>query len=128
MTLAIEPMAFAVVLMISCAIVAVVAISICFVKLRHGEQPMAKKTGAGWVLLRQRGSEHFCRPPDTDGASNLSFDDESEPQLVYTNYQTPTDKWTTGDIWLCDCGKAWRIQQGGSALEGWHRYPKEDMA
>lgn len=86
----------------------------------------AKPLNGGWVLRRARATEHFCKPPDTEGVvegknalSNLPY--------IRVLPLTPRDKWSSGDAWLCDCGKAWRVRMNVIDRAEWVRNEEDDL-
>lgn len=80
---------------------------------------MLRKVGDGYVVLRQHSTEHYCRPPDTGSGPEIGGVIEIEPG-------TPRDRWVPGDMWLCSCGKAWKIRDR-PYLRGWFEWIRSSL-
>lgn len=79
----------------------------------------ARRRPDGWVLRRQVDTEHFCRPPDVENVSMPGWG----RQIIYAR----CDEWATGDLWLCECGKAWTVVDGQTVLAKWVRSIRDDI-
>lgn len=95
---------------------------------------MAHKTSGGWVVLRASDHTHKCRPPDTYREYKYGSGTEkyNNGHVVEMNPEINPNKWTEGDLWLCECGKAWRVQVSHFVPSyprfSWKRFPAEDVA
>lgn len=98
-----------------------------FAKATLEELSPAPRVRDGFVLRQARSTEHFCRPPDTQHEVEEDLGWEKKERGIHLDILVPKDKWTPGDVWVCDCGIGWKISTSFGSWAAWVRSPEDDL-